>query len=143
MNFIISPAFFKTAAVSVVIFIILDLVWLAVIASPFYIKHFGYLAQVENGKIIFNIYAGVSAQIIISLALVSVITLALNAQNTLITSVITGALTGFAIYATYDLTNMSFIKGYGLLMSLVDIAWGTMQGIFAGIYVYFLTKYFS
>lgn len=135
--------FLKTAVLSVFIFIFLDLSWLAVIASPFYLKHFGYLARVENGKIVFNMYAGISAQVIIALTLVSVISLALNAQNTLVTSVVAGALTGFALYVTYDLTNMSFVKDYGLLMSVVDIAWGTMQGIFAGLYVYFLTKYFS
>lgn len=143
MAFFLSQSFIKTAALSAVIFIVLDLLWLGVIASPFYLKHFGYLARVENGKIVFNMYAGLSAQIIISLALVSVITLALNTQNTLLTSVVTGALAGFALYATYDLTSMSFVKGFGLLMSVVDIAWGTMQGIFAGFYVYFLTKYFS
>ena len=136
-------AFTKTAAASLIIFISLDLLWLSIIARPFYLKHFGYLAQVENGKIVFNMYAGVSAQIIISIALVSVITLALNAKDTLLTSVAAGALAGFALYATYDLTNLSFIKGYGMLMSAVDIAWGTMQGVFAGFYVYFFARYFS
>ena len=143
MSVLLSQTFVKTAAVSVIIFVILDLIWLAVIASPFYLKHFGYLAQVENGKIVFNLYAGFLAQVIISLAIVSVITLALNTWHALPASVIAGAITGFALYATYDLTNLSFVKGYGVLMSIVDIAWGTMQGIFAGFYVYFLTKYFS
>lgn len=143
MNFFLSPAYLKTAAVSVIIFIILDMLWLAKIASPFYLKHFGYLAEVENGKILFNLYAGIGAQVIISLGLSAVITLALNTQNTLLTSVITGAAAGFVIYGTYDFTNMSFVKDYGLLMSLVDVAWGTTQGIFAGLYVYFLTRFFS
>lgn len=143
MTFFMSHAFIKTAAVSAIIFIVLDLIWLAGIASPFYLKHFGYLARIENGKIVFNMYAGLSAQVIISLTLVSVITLALNTQNTLLTSVIAGALAGFALYATYDLTNLSFVKGYGVFMSVVDMAWGTMQGIFAGFYVYFLIRYFS
>lgn len=143
MNFFLSPPYFKTAAVSVFIFIILDMLWLALIASPFYLKHFGYLAQVENGKIVFNLYAGIGAQVIISLGLSAVITLALNTQNTLLTSIITGAAAGFVIYGTYDFTNMSFVKGYGLLMSLVDVAWGTTQGFFAGIYVFFLNRFFS
>ena len=143
MGFFMSQVFVKTAAVSAFLFIVLDLLWLAVIASPFYLKHFGYLAKVENGKIVFNLYAGLLAQVVISLTIVSVVSLALNTQNRLLTSVVTGALTGFALYATYDLTNLSFVKGYGVLMSVVDIAWGTMQGIFAGFYVFFLTKFFS
>ena len=143
MGFLLSLSFVKTAVISAVIFIILDLLWLAVIASSFYLRHFGYLAEVENGKIVFNLYAGIMAQVVISLAIVSVITLAISTQNTLPASVIAGALTGFALYATYDLTNLSFVKGYGVLASVVDIAWGTMQGVFAGFYVYYLTKYFS
>ncbi|HQO39102.1 MAG TPA: DUF2177 family protein [Spirochaetota bacterium] len=143
MNFFLSPPFLKTAAVSVIIFIFLDMLWLAIIASPFYLKHFGYLARVENDKIVFNLYAGIFAQAIISLGLSAVITLALNTQNSLLTAIITGAFAGFVIYGTYDFTNMSFVKGYSLLMSLVDVAWGTTQGIFAGIYVYFLSRFFS
>ncbi len=143
MIFFMSQAFVKTAVLSAVIFVILDLLWLAVIARPFYLKHFGYLSNVENGRIVFNLYAGILAQVIISLAIVSVITLALNTQNRLSVSVIAGALAGFALYATYDLTNLSFVKGYGVLMSVVDIAWGTMQGVFSGLYVFFLLKYFS
>jgi uncharacterized membrane protein len=143
MAFFLSSAFLKTAAVSAVIFIALDLLWLAVIARPFYLKHFGYLASVENGRIVFNMYAGIMAQAVISLAITSVISLSINTRDTLLTSVIAGALSGFALYATYDLTNLSFVKGYGVLMSIVDIAWGTMQGIFAGFYVYYLTQYFS
>ena len=143
MSFFLSQVFVKIAAVSAVIFIALDLLWLAVVASPFYLKHFGYLAQVENGKIVFNLYAGLLAQVIISLAIVSVISLALRSNDSLLTSVISGALAGFALYATYDLTNLSFVKGYGVLMSVVDIAWGTLQGVFSGFYVFFLMKYFS
>jgi uncharacterized membrane protein len=92
MGVFMSQAFIKTASLSAVIFIILDLLWLAVIASPFYLKHFGHLATVENGKIVFNLYAGILAQVVIALAIVSVITLALNTQNTLLTSVIAGPL---------------------------------------------------
>ena len=56
---------------------------------------------------------------------------------------IVGAAAGFAMYATYDLTNLSFVRGYPLLMSAVDIAWGTAQGACAGVYVYHLMRLWS
>lgn len=135
--------FLKTAAVSIVIFIVLDMLWLAVIAKSLYFKHFSYLATVENGKIVFNLFAGILAQIIISLAITAVIALTLSTHHSLVASIAAGALAGFALYATYDLTNLSFVKGYGVLISIVDIAWGTAQGVFAGFYVFYLIKYFS
>ena len=33
-------------------------------------------------------------------------------------------------------------EGYTLYISIIDIAWGTAQGFFAGVYVYFLTRFF-
>ena len=143
MSEIFSSSFYKTLVLSAFIFVLLDLLWLAVIARPFYLRHFGYLATVENGKIVFNLYAGIAAQFIISAGLTTVITLVLNQHHGLAASVFAGAFAGFVIYATYDLTNLSFVKGYTFLMSAVDIAWGTAQGVFAGVYVYFLSKFFS
>jgi uncharacterized membrane protein len=72
-----------------------------------------------------------------------VIVLALSAANTVIASTAAGAAAGFALYATYDLTNLSFIRGYPVLMSAVDIAWGTFQGAFAGVYVFYLIRLFA
>ncbi len=36
-----------------------------------------------------------------------------------------GALFGFVLYATYDLTNWSLLKGWTATLTLLDILWGT------------------
>jgi len=36
-----------------------------------------------------------------------------------------GALFGFFAYATYDLTNLATLKDWPLIISLIDIAWGS------------------
>jgi uncharacterized membrane protein len=54
----------------------------------------------------------------------------------------TGAFVGFVIYVVYDFTNLSFVKGWPLWISIIDAAWGTMQGLLAGIYVYYFNKLF-
>lgn len=143
MEIFFTSAFYRTAAVSVVIFILLDMLWLALIARRFYFKHFSYLATIKDGKIVFNLSAGITAQVVIAVGLVCAIVLALAAGSTAMISVIVGAAAGFAMYATYDLTNLSFVRGYPLLMSVVDIAWGTAQGACAGVYVYYLMRWWS
>ncbi len=38
---------------------------------------------------------------------------------------IAGAVLGFIAYGTYDMTNLSTLKNWSLMMTVVDIAWGT------------------
>ncbi|MDA3832699.1 MAG: DUF2177 family protein [Spirochaetales bacterium] len=143
MNYFLSSTFIKVAGCSILIFIVLDLLWLSVVARTIYFKQMSYLAAVENGRIVFNLPVGLSVQAIIALGLAVFISLALLVDNTLAASLCVGAFAGFVMYCTYDLTNLSFIRNYPVSITVVDIAWGTAQGIFAGIYVFYLTRYFS
>ncbi len=143
MDYFLTSAFFKVAGISIVIFIILDLLWLAVIAQPIYFRQLGYLASIENGRITFNLPVGLLVQAIIAVGLAVFISMGLLIDNRLTVAIGVGAFSGFVLYCTYDLTNLSFIKGYPVSVTLIDIAWGTAQGIFAGFYVFYLTRIFS
>ena len=143
MDFLFTLKFLKIAAVSIVIFILLDLIWIAVIASKLYSSSLGFLANLDSkGKVIFNIPVGAFVQATLSLGLSFVIGMALQLDNRLIVSIGTGAFVGFVIYVVYDFTNLSFVKGWPLWISLIDAAWGTTQGLLAGIYVYYFNKLF-
>ena len=142
MSFIFTAKFFKIALLSAVLFITLDFLWLGVVASPWYRKALGYMANLDaDGKITFNIPHGLMAQLAISLTLTLVISLGLQIENRLLTAVCFGAFVGFAFYVCYDFTNLSFVKGWPIWISLIDVAWGTFQGLMAGVYVYFLNNY--
>jgi uncharacterized membrane protein len=41
-------------------------------------------------------------------------------------AVVRGALYGFITYATYDLTNHATLQNWPLLMTVVDMTWGTV-----------------
>lgn len=143
MHYFLSSTFFKVAGISVIMFVVLDLVWLSVVARGVYFKHMSYLATIENGRILFNLPVGLSVQAIIALGLAVFVSLALLVQNTLGTAIFMGVFSGFVLYCTYDLTNLSFVKGYPVAITVIDILWGTAQGFFSGIYVFYLTRYFS
>jgi uncharacterized membrane protein len=144
MEFLFTTKFLKIAFTSAIVFILLDFLWLAVLASAWYRQTLGYLADLDpQGKIIFNIPFGLLAQVVISLALSAVIMLALHVDNRLAVAMSWGAFIGLAIYATFDFTNLSFVKGWPLWISLLDVAWGTVQGLMAGSYVFYLNRYFS
>lgn len=138
MNILFTLQFFKTALVSAVIFILLDLLWLSVLARRIYLKQLGYLAEIRNNRVKFILPVGFLAQCIIALGLAAMITVALQLDNRLMVSVPFGGFCGFVIYATYDLTNLSFVKNWPMPITIIDIAWGTFQGLIAGFYVYYL-----
>ncbi len=43
-------------------------------------------------------------------------------------AVLLGALFGFFTYATYDLTNLATLRDWPVLVTEVDLAWGTVLG---------------
>ena len=49
--------------------------------------------------------------------------------NSLKTTLLRAALFGLIAYATYDLTNLATIKDWPLLVTVVDMIWGTVLSI--------------
>jgi uncharacterized membrane protein len=41
-------------------------------------------------------------------------------------TVLSGALFGLCCYATYDLTNLATVQGWPLIVTIVDLIWGTV-----------------
>jgi uncharacterized membrane protein len=142
MNILFTLQFFKTALVSAIIFIFLDLLWLSVLARRIYLNQLCYLSEIRNNRVKFILPVGFLAQCIISLGLAAMITVSLQLDNRLMVSVPFGGFCGFVIYATYDLTNLSFVKNWPIPITIIDIAWGTAQGVFAGFYVFYLLAAF-
>jgi uncharacterized membrane protein len=143
MSFIFTLKFLKLATASMVIFVLLDFLWLAVVASKMYRQSLGYLAELDpDGKIVFNIPMGLLAQFAISITLSFFISLVIQIDNRLVAALGTGAFLGLMMYVTYDFTNLSFVKGWPLWISLIDVTWGAVQGALAGVYVFYFTRWF-
>ena len=102
------------------LFVAIDAVWLTIMAKRFYRKYLGkFLSDKPNFVAAAAFYA-----IYILGILVFVLNPALE-KDSLSFAVGHGALLGLTMYATYDLTNQSTIKGWPTILSVVDMAWGT------------------
>lgn len=119
-------------------FLIIDGIWLTVISKNFYAKHLGYLmAKTPNLPA-----AGIFYLIYIIAMVVLVISPALK-NGSLLSAILTGALLGLCSYATYDLTNLATIKNWPIIVTVVDLIWGTfVSGAVAGISYWVITKWF-
>lgn len=128
----------KQFLVTLFSFLIIDGAWLTLIAKNFYAKHLGFLmSKTPNftaAGIFYLIYVFTLVVLIISPAI---------QKGSLMSAIFTGALFGLCAYATYDLTNLATIKDWPLIVTIVDLIWGTfLSATVAGISYFILTKWF-
>lgn len=106
---------------AVIFFFLVDLIWLGFVAKDFYRSSIGHL--MGDG---FNIPAAVVFYLIYTAGLFFfAVNPALEAGEWQKAAFL-GAAFGFFAYATYDLTNMATLKDWPLVITLADMAWGTL-----------------
>ena len=108
-------------AITLPIFFAIDLVWLALIAKNFYRQHIGHLLSPDvNWPAAILFYLVFIAGIVFF-----AVRPAIEAQSGT-RALFYGAFLGFLTYATYDLTNQATMKDWPVLVTVVDLAWGTV-----------------
>jgi uncharacterized membrane protein len=111
--------YLKLYLLTFIAFLAIDAVWLGLIAKGFYAKHLGYLMAEQP-----NLVAALVFYLIFVVAILALIVIP-NLQAPLAKTLLMAALFGFASYATYDLTNLATIKDWPLIVTIVDLIWGT------------------
>lgn len=119
--------FLQTFAVAFLVFMVVDLLYLGVIAKNFVQAQLGHLMGKTNwtAAVIFYI------QYVIGL-IYFVIDPALEIGDPA-EAWLNGALYGFFMYATYELTNWAILKKWPRTFVVADIAWGTVLGALVSI----------
>ncbi len=103
------------------VFFTIDMVWLVYVARNFYKEQLHSLLSPQvNWTAAFLFYC-----IYIVGILVFAVRPGLEAGS-LGKACLFGALFGFFTYATYDLTNLATLRDWPVLVTVVDIAWGTV-----------------
>lgn len=103
-----------------VVFFAVDLVWLGVIAKDLYAKLLGHLMAKSV-----NWPAALIFYLIFILGLVIFVIQPTLADGNLIKGLGMAALFGLVTYATYDLTNLATLRDWPILITVIDLAWGT------------------
>ena len=109
-----------TYVVSVPVFFIVDMIWLGLIARGFYRKA---LEPLLTPNINWT-----AAIIFYFLFLVGILIFALLPgieRRSLVYTIAMAAFFGFISYATYDLTNLATLRDWPLMLSIVDMIWGS------------------
>lgn len=101
--------------------LLLDLIWLGVIALPIYQRGIGHLMAQP-----FYLPAAVVFYLVYALGLMRFAVWPHRHMTGIARAMRTGALFGFFAYATYDLTNLATLRDWPLGLSMLDMAWGTV-----------------
>ena len=105
---------------SLIAFVLIDGIWLGLVAPRFYRAHIGHLMRSEP-----NLSAAALFYLIFLIGLNAFV---ITPQRTepLLTVGLYGALFGLVTYATFDLTSAAVFKDFSNLVVAVDMAWGAI-----------------
>ena len=110
----------KMYGIAFIIFLLIDAIWLGLVAPKFYKAQIGHLMAESP-----NLIAALVFYLIFIIGVVYfVINPAIEAQS-LSKVIVGGLLFGFITYATYDLTNLATLKDWPITVTIVDLIWGT------------------
>lgn len=107
--------------VSLMAFLAIDLLWLGLVARSFYQQQLGFLMTPSV-----NWFAAAIFYLLFIMGILFFVVVPGLESGSLKATLMRGALFGLITYATYDLTNLATIKNWPVLLSLVDMVWGTV-----------------
>ena len=103
---------------------VLDGLWLGLVARKFYKTHLGYIMTDKPNWFA----AGLFYLIFVVGVTVFIVYPGWKNGEGLLKIALLGALFGLTAYATYDLTNQATLKNWPVIVTVVDLAWGTIIG---------------
>jgi len=102
-------------------FLLIDMLWLGLVARGFYRKYLGFLLSPTP-----NWAAAITFYLLFIVGLLVFAVIPGLQAGSLGKALLLGALFGLLTYATYDLTNLATIKDWPLIVTAVDLVWGVI-----------------
>lgn len=118
--------------------VLLDALWILVIAKKFYAEQMGFLFNTN-----INLMPIVIFYPLYTLGIVFLVVMPATISGTWVEAFWRGALLGLVAYGAYDLTNHATILNWPLLMTIVDMFWGVLVTATASTIAYFIIMNFK
>ena len=116
--------YLKLYLIILIAFFAIDMIWLGLVARTFYRKHLGFLLAPNTNWI--------AAMLFYLLFILGILVFVVGPgldDDSLRTTLLRAALFGLVTYATYDLTNLATVKDWPVLVTVVDLIWGTVLSV--------------
>jgi uncharacterized membrane protein len=120
-------------AITLVVFLGVDMIWLVKVAPKFYQSQIGHLMAEKPSMIPALVF-----YIIFIIGIVFFVGYPTYISGIWWEAPVKGAAFGLATYATYDLTNMATLKKWPLKVTIIDLIWGTSLSAVTSTLVFFI-----
>jgi len=130
--------YLKLYLATFIAFLAIDMVWLGLVARTFYRKYLGFLMAPNP-----NWLAAILFYLLFIFGVLVLAVLPGLELNSLKTTLLRGAIFGLVAYATYDLTNLATVKDWPLIVTVVDMIWGTVLSTVVSYAGYLAGKWLS
>jgi uncharacterized membrane protein len=127
--------FIKLFLIALPVFFVIDIIWLVLIAKKFYQEQIGFLMKPD-----INWFAAIIFYLLFIAGLVVFVISPAVEKHSWVHALIFGALFGLITYATYDLTNLATLKDWPLLVTVVDLIWGTVLAASISLITYIIAN---
>jgi uncharacterized membrane protein len=120
---------------SALVLAVIDGFWLTFFMKSFYLKHLGHLfapSFVATPAVLFYLTYPLG---------IAVLVVEPNSNGTWVQVALRGALLGFVAYGAYDFTNHATLRDWPVLVTIVDLAWGTFATACASVATFFIVRY--
>lgn len=130
--------YFKLYVICFGAFLAIDIIWLGFVARKFYSKHLGFLmAQDVNWLPAIIFYLLFVTGVVVFVLLPGL------KESSFKTTIVRGALFGLITYSTYDLTNHATVKDWPIIVTLVDLVWGTVLTVSVSLVGFIASKWIN
>ena len=113
--------FLAAYAITLILFMGIDLVWLLGPGRPLYMAEIGSLLRSQP-----NLGAALAFYVLYTSGLTFFAVMPGFKATLPLQALGLGALFGLMAYATYDLTNLAVINGFTTRIAMIDMAWGSV-----------------
>ena len=121
--------------VTAVVFLVIDYIWLGFLMKDYFQSQLSHLMAENVSLSIAALFYLFYAAGIVFLCINPVIE-----SGDWTKAFINGAILGFLAYGTYDITNMATLRDWPVMMSIIDVAWGTVLTGFSATMGYIVLK---
>jgi uncharacterized membrane protein len=117
-------SYFKLYLATLIAFFAIDMVWIGLVARTFYRNYLGFLLTPT-----IDWFATVLFYLLFILGILVFVVVPGLQDNSLKATILRAVLFGLVTYATYDLTNLATVKNWPVLITVIDMAWGTVLSV--------------
>jgi uncharacterized membrane protein len=127
--------FLKLYFIALPVFFAIDMVWLGLVAKNFYRQQIGFLMKPD-----INWPAAIVFYLLFIAGLVTFVISPAFEKHSWFHALLFGAFFGLVTYATYDLTNLATTKDWPMLVTIVDLVWGSVLAASISVITYFIAS---